>query len=274
MRTTVSHSEMVAGTDSGSAGIQVIDRAALLLTLLSESRKPLALRELADKAELQRSTARRILASLEKHGFCERDRQSRYRLGLRLFQFGSVVQGRLEIRECAQPHIEHLADETHLTVNLCVLQGARAVCIDRIDGHHAQSFALAVGGSLPLHAGAAPRALLAHLPEAALDSYLSRPEGSLERFTTNTITSTSALREDVEGIRVCGWSHGNEDVTEGFSALGAPVFDHRSQAIGAISASGLTATVLKNMERLVRLVTSTARATSVSFGSNISNGEE
>jgi DNA-binding IclR family transcriptional regulator len=265
---------MVVGVDSGSAGIQVIDRAASLLTLLGESRKPLTLRELGDNAGLQRSTARRILASLEKHGFCERDRHSRYRLGLRLFQLGSVVQARLELRECAQPHIEGLADETHLTVNLCVPQGTRAVCIDRIEGRHAQSFALTVGGSLPLHAGAAPRALLAHLPETALDSYLRSAEDSLERFTTRTITSASALRDDVERIRGRGWSHGDEDVTEGFSAVGAPVFDHRSLIVGAISVSGLTAAVAKNIERLVQLVTSAARATSVSFGSTIFSEEE
>jgi DNA-binding IclR family transcriptional regulator len=253
-----------------SAGIQVIDRAAALLGVLAESRKPVPLREIAEKAGLQRSTTRRILGTLENHGFCERDEASRYRLGLRLFELGTLVQRRFELRDCGRPQLEYLADRSQLTVSLCVLQNRRAVCIDRIDGHHAHSLALAVGGSLPLHAGAAPRALLAHLPDTELDAYLDRPPDAFQQLTHKTIVSPADIYRDVKQIRVRGWSYGDEDVTEGLSAIGAPVFDYTRRAVGAISLSGLTPAVVKNKRNLIALVTEAAQKTSICLGSETS----
>ena len=85
---------------------------------------------------------------------------------------------RFDERQAALPHMEHLHDMTGETVFLCVRRGLRAVCIERIEGSHVVSLALRLGGSLPLHAGAAPRALLAGRAASGVGAVLRGRRGA------------------------------------------------------------------------------------------------
>ncbi|HVM19764.1 MAG TPA: IclR family transcriptional regulator, partial [Egibacteraceae bacterium] len=138
--------------------------------------------------------------------------------------------------------MERIHAVTGETVFLCVRRGRDAVCIERIDGRRVQSLALRIGSALPLHAGAAPRVLLAYAPPATWDQYLA--EAPLERFTDATPVTAEQLRPLLEQVRASGVAVSNEDVTPGIAALGVPVFDHRSEVVASISISGLVAGIL------------------------------
>src|SRR3954470_21271753 len=90
------------------------------------------------------------------------------------------------------------------TVFLCVRRGFEAVCIDRIDGKRVQSLALKLGGALPLHAGAASRALLAYEPETVLERYVEAQP--LEALTPHTPATAAELREMLREVRRRGIS--------------------------------------------------------------------
>lgn len=85
--------EMATKTTSS---IQVIARVARLLDTLAAHDEPISLKTLSGATGLHPSTAFRILASLIEHGFVERSMTGHYRLGSRLLQLGSQVQGRID----------------------------------------------------------------------------------------------------------------------------------------------------------------------------------
>jgi DNA-binding IclR family transcriptional regulator len=247
--------------------IQVIDRAVALMRVLAEADVPLRLRDLSERGALSASTTRRIMVSLCQHGLCEQTPEGRYALGLALFELGSRVEANLDIRTRSLPALRALSDSSHLTAFICVQREERAIAIERIDGRYAFSLALSVGGSLPLHAGGASRALLAYLPEEEIIRLIA--ENPRQRFTSRTLVETEEILADLRASRERGYVISNEDVTEGVAAIGMPIFGHlfHDRPVAAISIAGLVPQVLgDDLDELLRQLRNAAEEISRELG--------
>lgn len=256
-----------------SSQIQVIDRAVGLIRALAEAEGPLRLSDLAGRTRLSPSTTRRILVSLCHHQLCEQDEDGSYRLGLALFELGSRVEADLDIRARSLPALRRLSESTHLTTFICVRRDDRAIAIERIDGRYAFSLALTVGGSLPLHVGAAPRALLAYLPEDEVRAMIRA--GSPQRFTERTLVKPEEIVADMREIRERGYAISNEDVTPGVGAIGMPVFGHLGDEhpIAAISVAGMAPQVFgEKHDQLLEQLRETADEIARELGHGLGEG--
>jgi DNA-binding IclR family transcriptional regulator len=249
----------------GQSGVQVVAKAAALLDHLAAERE-LTPAQLAELLAEPRSTVYRLLATLEALELVETTpRRTGYRLGLKLFRLGSAVVARFDERQAALPLMEQIHEETGETVFLCVLREQEAVCIERIDGQRVQSLALRLGGSLPLHAGAAPRVLLAYQPVEAWEKYFAT--GPLHAFTPNTPVRRSDLFRRLEDVRDLGYAVSDEDVTIGIAAIGAPIFSHQGDVRASLSLSGVRPEILGgNAEAMIERVVTAARDISRALG--------
>jgi DNA-binding IclR family transcriptional regulator len=245
--------------------IQVLGKAALLLDRLAEEEEVGAAR-LAELIGEPRSTVYRLLANLQQLELVEPGRRrGTYRLGLKLFRLGSSVVARFDERRAAFPVMERIHEVTEETVFLCIRRGYEAVCIERIDGRWVQSMALLLGGSLPLHVGAAPRVLLAYEPGEFWEEYLAR--GPLTARTPNTPTRPDRLVRELERVRDSGCAVSDEDVVLGMAAVGGPIFDHLGTIRAALSISGPRPTILgEHAEESKELITSAAAEISGALG--------
>ena len=171
----------------------------------------------------------------------------------------------------ALPSMERLYEHTEETVFLSVLREREAVCIERIEGRWVQSMALTLGGGLPLHIGAGPRALLAFLGESAWMEYLAG--GDLAPFTAHSISDPDALLADLRLTRERGYAVSDEDVVVGMAALGAPIFDYRGKVRAALSFSGPKPSVLgERREENIEAILTAARQTSRGLGFDPAGG--
>ncbi len=230
----------MAGT--GEASVQVVVKVGALLDRLATGGEASA-SELSDQMGEPRSTVYRLLATLQQLEMVEPGvNRGTYRLGLAHLRLGAAVAAGFDERAAALPVLERLHAATGETVFLCVRRGNEAVCIERLDGERVQSLALRLGGSLPLHVGAAPKALLAFESREQWQDYVAA--GKLEAFTPATPVAAAALFADLTEIRNRGYSVSDEDVTEGIAALGAPIFDHRGAVCAALSISGVRSAIL------------------------------
>ncbi|HBI82640.1 MAG TPA: IclR family transcriptional regulator, partial [Alcaligenaceae bacterium] len=123
--------QAVASSDEGVMAIQVLDRATRLLDALAAESDPVALKDLARSTGLHTSTAHRILNDLVIGRYVDRVDNGMYQLGMRLLELGSLVKGRLNVREAATDAMRALHQLTGQTVNLSVRQGDEIVYIDR-----------------------------------------------------------------------------------------------------------------------------------------------
>ncbi len=144
-----------AETDGASAhpiAIQVIERAMRLLDALAAQPDPVTLKELSATTGLHASTAHRILNDLVVGRYVERVDNGLYQLGMRLLELGSLVKGRLNVREAAIAAMRSLHKLTGQTINLSVQQGDEIVYIDRAWSERSgMQVVRAIGGRAPLH---------------------------------------------------------------------------------------------------------------------------
>src|SRR3954451_21611972 len=145
------------GNDADTIGIELIAKVDAVLSIL-ERRGEVSAAEIASLTREPLSSVYRLLQSLTGIGWVDRGwHRGTYRLGLLLLTVGSELEDRLDVRDASLPTLKSLLAETGATSYLCIRRGARAVCIERLDGRAVRSLAMQLGSSLPLYAGAAPR---------------------------------------------------------------------------------------------------------------------
>lgn len=241
-----------------------VDKAFAVLAALVDGEA--SVQALADRLHTPRSSVYRLVSSLQRLGAVEGGTtRGSYRLGLELLRLGSAVTARFDERQAALNAMERLHKATEETIFLCVLNGYQAVCVERIDGRWVRSMSLTLGGSLPLHIGAAPRTLLAFSPRSFWDDYIEN--NPLEPHTSLSPTDPAELRALLEETRRTGCAISDGDVVVGMSALGAPIFDYQGKLRAAISMSGPQLSILgDNRDASIALITDAAAEVSRELG--------
>jgi DNA-binding IclR family transcriptional regulator len=228
-----------AGNGEQSAGsrIAVISKAALVLDEMLRFPGGATPSEVAQSIGTNRSTAFRLLTSLECTGLLDRDVASgRYRLGVKLLRYADSVRENLGLARVAEPVMQGLRDETRQSVYLSVREGWGAVCLHRVPGPDVDVLAWKTGQWIPFHVGAGPTALLAATSDQELGYYLATDE---RRTTRNGELSRTDLERMIGETRARGWSLNSEGLTQGVSSLGAVVRDESGVALCALSVAGL-----------------------------------
>ena len=220
--------------------VHSLERGLDLIEILADGLPEKSLTELSKRAGFNLSTTHRILTALKSRGYVEQNpRSSTYKLTFKFFEIGNVIVRHLNLREEAVPVLTELAEKTGDSAYLIILDKDGALCLERIDGHHyVKVLFLQVGVRMPLHIGAGPRVLLAHLPEEEIDRVIKSK--GLPAWTERSITEPYLLRKDLKKIREQGYALSFEDVTEGAAALGSPVRNWNGEVIAAISIGGVS----------------------------------
>ncbi|MFG2957516.1 IclR family transcriptional regulator [Streptomyces sp. NPDC048291] len=198
----------------------MLEKAALILDCFNPSGGPFRLSELSVLTGLPKPTVHRLAADLVRLGWLERS-GNRYRLGAKLFELGSLVPHRRDLRETALPFLQDLFEATRETVHLGVREGMDVVYLERIHGHEALRLPSRIGGSLPLSCTGVGKALLAFSGAELAEEVLSRPLPSL---TPYSITDPARLRLALEKIQVSGLAYEEQEAAVGVSCIAAPVF--------------------------------------------------
>ena len=221
----------------GTYKVQALDRAFAVLDLLGESDTPLGLAQVAASLQLHKSTAHRFLMVLERHRMVERTTTGKFRLGLRLFDFGNRAIEQYDLRDRAQPHLRRLVTETEETAHLCILEGAHVIYIDKIEpAARSVRMITRIGATNPVHCTSVGKAILAFLPEERITDVLRRTR--FERFTHRTVATPEQFRVELEKTRRRGYAVDDEELEEGLRCIAVPVLDAQRQPVAAVSVSG------------------------------------
>lgn len=145
-------------------GATVGSRLLAVLDCFDVDHRELTLTEIAQRADLPLSTARRLITELTEWGGLERLSSGGYRIGVRLWQVGSLAPQARNLREAALPHMHDLFEATRENVQLAVLDGLEALCLEKITGTKSVPTVTHVGGRLPLHTTGVGKVLLAFSP--------------------------------------------------------------------------------------------------------------
>jgi DNA-binding IclR family transcriptional regulator len=174
----------------------------------------------AREVGIAKSTASRMLAVMASRGILERQGRGRYRLGMRMFEYGQLALNRLNLFEVSVPILAGLRDRVRDLVQLGIPIGAEVLFLDRFEAQNLDPrFHGPAWRRVPGHSSSSGRAIAAFNPTVARAIF----EAGLIRRTRYTVVDPRQLTQILTEVRRRGYAATDEELEEGISSVAAPV---------------------------------------------------
>lgn len=204
----------------------------MLLSAFSDEHRSLGLTDLARRAGLPTSTALRLAQRLVEWGALERREDGTFVIGLRLWEVASLAPRGMGLRQVALPFMTDLAEITHENVMLGVLDGGRALLIERISGHQAIPVLFSATDALPLHSTSLGSLLLAYAEPEFQEQILAKP---MLLGPEKIELSSNEMRGRLAQIRRDGFCLIKRLPGSTLTSVAAPILDARERVVAGIS---------------------------------------
>ncbi len=219
-----------------SESVRAVERALDVLMCFTKETPELTMTQISEHVGIHKSTAHRLLATLENKRFVQRDQETGiYRLGIRLLQMAYLTLEQNDLRRLAVPFMHKLCDQYEENIDLTVLDGADVVFINILEGPRRVKLAAATGQRLPAFATASGKAILAFMPEKSVQNILDR---GMPQLTPYTLSMRDELLQDLDSIKDLGFAISEQELEEQINAVAAPIFDLDGQPIASIAVAG------------------------------------
>ncbi|WP_024821520.1 IclR family transcriptional regulator [Aminobacterium mobile] len=215
--------------------VLVLQKAISILEDLSDRSEPAGLTEIAKATGLSKTTAYRILSTLQDSNVLLKNSRGRYQIGPAVVKWSAAYNRRSGLLEMSRNILEGMRDYSGETIHLFVFENGRAYYLEKLESPSPLVMRSQVGVELPLYSTAGGKAILFALPSNQLDDYLAK--NVLERRTPNTITDPDRLKELLKQYKSLGYSEEIQENEEGIRCVAAPVVDGNGYPIGAVSVS-------------------------------------
>ena len=253
-------------TEKKSNTVQCLEKALILLAELARVAKEIDLWELSRRTGLSKSTASRLLATMEQRGIVRQNSITRrFSLGPDLIRLGSIASDQLGLSELFHPFLEELVEATGETASLAILSQNQALYIDQVlSSRMIRSFP-PVGTHIDLHCSAVGKVLLSELPPDQIQLVLQ--ERGLTAYTKNTITNLNQLFKLMEVVRENGYALDLEEKEIGGICIAAPLRKYTGQIIAAFGISGPSNRITaEKLRSLVQSMVEVAKKASAQLG--------
>ncbi|MEM6281847.1 MAG: IclR family transcriptional regulator [Chloroflexota bacterium] len=241
--------------------IQSLARGLTILDILINTQRPHTVTELAGILEVDKSSASRLLRTMENYGYVQQAPDSRaYTTGKRLHTIGWQLTNRYALRETARPYLDQLVAQTGECAHIGVYSSGRALVTDDVQP---ETPLLRVAGNsgrlIYLHNTAIGKGLLASGDFPLPDEF--------PQITPETPTDRATLEADLVTVRQQGYAIDDEENEPGVRCIASPVYDAVGVTVAAIGISGPTVRVTyENVESLALQVREVAHRLSCELG--------
>lgn len=228
----------VSATRRTVSHVQSVERALLLVDLLAQENREMALTEISKRIGWPKSTVHGLLTTLRDFGYIDQSPATgHYRLGVRLFELGNVVARGWDIRSIAMPAMQRLNNLLGEMVQLAMEDKGEVLYLEKLDSNHIMRIVSEIGARLPMYCSGLGKMLLAYKTPAEVNWILSRH--GMRAMTSRTITSRAELEKELAKIRRQGYAVDDREIMDSLRCVAAPIRDRDGKVKYAVSVSGL-----------------------------------
>jgi IclR family KDG regulon transcriptional repressor len=246
--------------------INSLARGLQILRLLAGQTTPLGTTEIAERLRVDPSTAYRLLATLEMHGFVLQDQGTKkYSVGYGIVEVASALLRRMSIVEVSRPYLREIAAWSGENTHVAVRDRLAAVSVGSESATVILRVETTIGKAEPLYCTAIGKALLVDFTRAELAQLFGNEP--LRRYTPNTLTTLDELDAELTRVRRLGYAFDDEELHPGVRCIAAPVRDHTESVIASFGLS--SPSVRLPRERVAELaarIVESAQAISAQLG--------
>ena len=244
--------------------MQSIDRAMSVANALAThtAETGVSISDLSKQCDLPISTMHRLLKAMIKQGMVEQDERTKcYRLGTIWLEYGLQVYDSMDYISKIRPELERLSQEVDESVYLSRPAGSESIILERIDSpNNTIRIYDQLGLRIPMHIGAANKAMLANMPSSKSTVVLKSllPKEQLAEFEIT-----------LKKIKKLGYATSHGERTAGTTSVAVAVMDGFGEVISAISIGVVSFNLTESrMDFLIEKAMETGKRVSEKLGSN------
>lgn len=217
--------------------VQSLDRAFDIMEQLCRCGGGMAIRQLTETTQLNKSTIHRMLQCMVARGYVVQDPDTGcYRMTTKLYTLGGQIVEHLDLVEIARRPMEELNRQIGETIHLVIAEGTDIVYVHKVEAQqNSVRMVSRIGMHRPLYCTASGKAILAYWSSEAVDRIWQA--SAVTACTPHTITSREALEQALEKIRCLGVAYDDEENELGVRCIAAAIRDYTGGVCGALSIS-------------------------------------
>lgn len=254
-----------AESDKSRSEVTSLQRGLAVLEMLARKPDGATLREITEHLALPGASVLRIARTLVELGYLTREETTkRYYMTNSFLMLGQPRTASRGLAECAIGAMRRIRQATGETTQLCCLIEAEMVIIDQLMSLHPFKYSADLGARCPCYSCAPGKAIIAFRPDEERDAIIAKIE--FKRFTSTTIMSKRALRDELLGVRTQGFALDRAEGMPGIHCVAAPILDRHGTAVAAITIAGPSSRVREDeFEVIGEIVREGARQASNEF---------
>ncbi|NTW03898.1 MAG: IclR family transcriptional regulator [Oscillochloris sp.] len=216
--------------------VPAVHRALTILALFEEQ-ADWSLTEIHQRLEISKSTVHDLLATLQHHGYIERDSLSqRYHLGSTILNLARYVPNQPQLADLAQPWLNRIRDQVNETVFLGVYVDGHPTLQANAEARQMLKMSAPIGKRLPTYSGSFGKVYMASLSDEECVKLLT--ERPIRPFTDYTVTALPEILAEVARVRAQGYASDDQEYVADVWSTAAPIY-RRGQLIAAILVAGI-----------------------------------
>ncbi|MDH4062123.1 MAG: helix-turn-helix domain-containing protein [Aquincola sp.] len=230
--------------------IEGLGKGLRVIEAFDEDHSQLTASQVAERADITRTAARRYLLSLVHFGYATTDGKQ-FWLAPRVLRLGQSYLGAARLPRLVQPFIQRVAVQIGHTVNASVLDGHEVVYIARSSPPRWVTIGYGVGVRIPAHVVTPGFVVLATLDDDAFEDWLDEHE--FASFTPHTVVSRAMFRAQVRQARALGYWHTEQQLDAGLRGVAVALIDRKGRCRGAVG-STMPMTAYRSSEHMLKTV--------------------
>ena len=245
--------------------IRAVGRALAVFDAFDSGHLSLSLQEIAERIKMPKTTAFRLVATLERTGFLVRMDNQRYSLSLKLARLGGLVRSSLSILDIARPVMLQVNEQAGETVALNALVGHERMVLDAADTPSPLMSMLRPGERMPLLLGASGRIMMAYMKPDVLEEVLKHNVRAPD-------FDRAAFDRELARFRRQGYGITRGQRVPGLTAIAVPIFDIRDEVRYSLALTGPSVRIDPRDAELVDIMVGAGRDISSRLGASPENG--
>jgi len=244
---------------------QSLEKGLAVLQSFSTQRRSMTLQEVAEASDISKSSAQRLIYTLETLGLVRRNAVTkRFQLAPGVMRVGCNYLDANPLIDAANPFLASLSSASEESVALTEPDGLEMVYVARFTTHKSIPIHVPIGRRMPMYCTSAGRAYLSALPKDAAIAILQQSDR--QTHTEYTCTDLQQLTDLLEVSKRRGFAHNNQEYYLGDINVAAPILNSWGKPIAAvhIAAPNIRWQLAEALEKLGPMVIDCARAISSS----------
>ena len=248
--------------------VQSVTKALDIMEIFLDTKKEMTLSEIADALTMNKSTVRRLIATLTQRGYIyQKGNRGKYSLGMIYLNFSEAVKSQKPFRDLAIPYLTRLSHELNESVVLSLIEGKDRALTEtfRDSTDHLLKVIPHESSTVILHATCLGKIALSSYSDEELSTYFNTH--NIERHTPNTITNISDMRNQLKSVREEGVAFDDEENAIGVRGIATALFGGEGTIIGSIGVIAPTVRMSYiQMKSLAPVIKNYALQLSTEFG--------